>query len=201
MKKFLTLKSLQAKIQNQPPNFQSFSFQLSNFQFFHFSPLTFNFCQCGVSLKLSQLLLLGVLKQRHFGFFFFNFGIKKIRKICKYIQGNCTLPTCGLARFNSAHLWFKSCHLTHLRWPPLDPHYPPLPFPLENPFYYISQNQNPNITLKKRNELSPSLYIRTPNPFPLYQLDLRPWTWNLIMKLPPPSISSTPAASPELLYR
>ena len=61
-----------------------------------------------------------------------------------YIQvwGNCNLPTCGLACFNNAHLWFKSCHLTHLRWAPLDPRYPPLPFLLENLIYYISQHQN-----------------------------------------------------------
>ena len=55
-------------------------------------------------------------------------------------RGNCTLPTYGLARFNSAHLWFKSYHLTHLGWPSLDPRYPPLTFWLENLLYYISQN-------------------------------------------------------------
>ena len=53
---------------------------------------------------------------------------------------NCNLPTCGLTRFNNAHPWFKSCHLTHLRWSLLDPRYPPLPFPLENLLYYITQN-------------------------------------------------------------
>ena len=55
-------------------------------------------------------------------------------------RDNCTLPTCGLARFNSVHPWFKSYHLTYLRWPPLDPRYPSLPFPLENLIYDISQN-------------------------------------------------------------
>ena len=53
---------------------------------------------------------------------------------------NCNLPTCGLTRFNNAHPWFKSCHLTHLRWSMLVPRYPPLPFPLENLLYYITQN-------------------------------------------------------------
>ena len=77
-------------------------------------------------------------------------SIKNIVKTSQQIQthpnshiiqrGNFTLPTCDLARFNSAHPWFKSCHLTHLRWAPLDPRYPPLPFPLENFLYYISQN-------------------------------------------------------------
>ena len=60
--------------------------------------------------------------------------------LCFFYRGNCTLPTCDLVRFNNAHLWFKSCHFTHLRWPPLDPRYPPLPFSLENLIYYISQN-------------------------------------------------------------
>ena len=55
-------------------------------------------------------------------------------------RGNCTLPTCGLAHFNNVYPWFKSYHLTHLRWALLDPCYPPLPFPLENLIYYISQN-------------------------------------------------------------
>ena len=55
---------------------------------------------------------------------------------------NCTLLTCGLARFNNTYPWFKSYHLTHLRWPLLDPHYPPLSFSLKNPLYYISHNKN-----------------------------------------------------------
>ena len=64
------------------------------------------------------------------------------------IRGNCNLPTCGLACFNNAHPWFKSFHLTHLRWALLDPRYPPLPFPLENLIYYISQHQNTIKTLE-----------------------------------------------------
>ena len=67
-----------------------------------------------------------------------------------------------MARFNNVHPWFKSYILTHLRWLLLDPRYPPLPFSLEIPLYYISQNYNPNTTLKKRKELSPFLYLRTP---------------------------------------
>ena len=59
-----------------------------------------------------------------------------------FIRENCTLLTCGLARFNNAYPWFKSYHLTHLRWPLLDPRYPPLPFPLKNPIYYIGHNRN-----------------------------------------------------------
>ena len=89
------------------------------------------------------------------------------------LRGNCTLPTYGLARFNSAHLWFKSCHLTHLRWPPLDPRYPHLPFPLENPLYYIRQNLNRIRTLKKMSSLplSPIEPPKIPKPiipFSLY---------------------------------
>ena len=57
-------------------------------------------------------------------------------------RGNCTLSTCVLARFKSAYPWFKSYHLTHLSWPPLDTRYPPLPFPLKNPLYYISHSRN-----------------------------------------------------------
>ena len=64
------------------------------------------------------------------------------------LWGNCNLPTYGLVRFNNAHPWFKSCHLTHLRWASLDPRYPPLPFPLENLIYYISQHQNTFRTLE-----------------------------------------------------
>ena len=68
-------------------------------------------------------------------------GGDEVKYIYIYIyRKNITLPLCGLACFNSVHPWFKSCHLTHLTWPPLDPRYPPLPFPLENPLYYISQN-------------------------------------------------------------
>ena len=69
--------------------------------------------------------------------------------------GNCTLPTCYLAYFNNAHLWFKSCHLTHLMWASLDLRYPPLSFLLENIIYYISQNQNAIKTLNQ-NAIRPS---------------------------------------------
>ena len=102
-----------------------------------------------------------------------DFGFQGILLCCiLYVKiknrGNCTLPTCGLARFNSAYPWFKSYHLTHLRWPPLDPRYPPQPFPLKNPLYYISHNRNRirnNIT---KNDFSLTiLEIKSSNPNPI----------------------------------
>ena len=100
--------------------------------------------------KLNKVLW-GPLKT-HFFFFF----------------GNCTLLTCGLACFNSVYLWFKSYHLTHLSWPPLNLRYPPQPFPLKNPLYYISHNRNrirSNIT---KNDFSLTiLEIKSSNPNPI----------------------------------
>ena len=79
-----TNNNILAKMQNWLPKFQFFSFQSSNFYFCHFSLLTFNFCQCGTPLELSQELLLIEPKRRHFGFFFFfnkfqNFKKKSIK--------------------------------------------------------------------------------------------------------------------------
>ena len=97
-----------------------------------------------------------------------------IKGSTKNIRGNCTLPTCGLACFNNAHPWFKSCHLAHLRWAPLDPRYPPLPISLENLIYYISQNQNPKIPLIIRPSSLPLSTFEPPKipkpiiPFSLY---------------------------------
>ena len=94
---------------------------------------------------------------------------------CKKRGGrNCTQPTCGLAYFNKTHMWFKTYHLPHLRCPPLDTRYSPLPFPLTNLFYYISQKLESKQNPKKKNKLSPSLYLRilknaqTHYPFSLY---------------------------------
>ena len=56
------------------------------------------------------------------------------------MRGDCTKPTCGLTGFNKAYLWFKTYHLTQLKCPPLDISYLALPFLLQNPLYYISQN-------------------------------------------------------------
>ena len=59
-------------MQNWPFNFQFFfSFQSSNFQFYHFSPLTFNCCQFDTPLNSSYVLLLIEPKRRRFGSFFF----------------------------------------------------------------------------------------------------------------------------------
>ena len=110
--------------------------------------------------------------------FFFIIKIIKKKITCNGFwvlikRGNCTLLTYGLAHFNSAHPWFKSCHLTHLRWLPLDPRYPHLPFPLENPLYYISQNLNRIRILKKTSSL-PLSTLKPPKipkpiiPFSLY---------------------------------
>lgn len=40
------------------------------------------------------------------------------------IRGNCDLPTCCLASFNSAFTWFEKCHLTYLSPFPLDVYNP-----------------------------------------------------------------------------
>ena len=100
---------------------------------------------------------------------------KKKPKVCNLYKGKLHLPTCGLTCFNSAHPWFKRYYLTHMRWSPLNRHYPPLPFPLENPLYYISQNQNPNKTLKRRTSsllLSTFEFLKIPKPIIPFSLHL-----------------------------
>ena len=57
------------KMQNWHSSFQYFSFQSSNFQFYHFNPQTFNCCQFGTPLDLSYLLLLSESKRCRFFFF------------------------------------------------------------------------------------------------------------------------------------
>ena len=113
-------------------------------------------------------------------FFFFFFGLRKpfeqtwlVNVITYYIsfiniRENCTLPTCGLTRFNSVYQWFKSYYLTHLRWSPLDPRYPPLSFSLKNPLYYISHNKNKIRSNILKNDLSLTiLEIKSSNPNPI----------------------------------
>ena len=88
------------------------------------------------------------------------------------IRKNCTLPTYGLAHFKSVHPWFKSYHLTHLRWPPLDTRYPSLPFPLKNPLYYISHNRNRIRSNILKNDFSLTiLEIKSSNPNPMSWLE------------------------------
>ena len=83
-------------------------------------------------------------------------------------KGNCILSTCGLACFKSVHPWFKSYHLTHLRWPPLDTRCPPLPFPLKNLLYYISHNRNRiRSNILKNNFSLTILEIKSSNPNPM----------------------------------
>ena len=78
---------------------------------------------------------------------------------------NCTLPTCGLAHFKSVYSWFKSYHLNHLRWLPLDTHYPSLSFPLKNLIYYISHNRNRIRSNILKNDFSLTiLEIKSSNP-------------------------------------
>ena len=78
---------------------------------------------------------------------------------------NCTLPTCGLAHFKSVYSWFKSYHLNHLRWLPLDTHYPSLSFPLKNLLYYISHNRNRIRSNILKNDFSLTiLEIKSSNP-------------------------------------
>ena len=113
-------------------------------------------------------------------FFFFFFGLRKpfeqtwlVNVITYYIsfiniRENCTLPTCGLTRFNSVYQWFKSYYLTHLRWFPLDSRYPPLSLSLKNPLYYISHNKNRIRSNILKNDLSLTiLEIKSSNPNPI----------------------------------
>ena len=93
--------------------------------------------------QMSGFFFLQKKKKKMSGFFipltFFTLWFKnQIEKK----NGNCILPTCGLARFKSVHPWIKNYYLTHLRWPPLDTRYPPLSFLLKNLLYYISHNRN-----------------------------------------------------------
>ena len=67
-------------MQNWPSNFQSFSFQFSNFQFYYFSPLTFNCCQFGTPLNSSYVLPLIESKLCRFGSFFNKFRNLKKKK-------------------------------------------------------------------------------------------------------------------------
>ena len=84
------------------------------------------------------------------------------------IKGNCSLPIYDFVRFNSIYLWFKSYHLTHLRWPPLDTCYPSLPFSLKNPLYYISHNRNIiRSNILKNNFSLTILEIKSSNPNPI----------------------------------
>ena len=64
---------LKAKMQNWPSKFYCFSFQSFNFQFCQFNPLTFNFCQCRISLNPNYGLRLMSFKRRRFPFLFFFF--------------------------------------------------------------------------------------------------------------------------------
>ena len=69
------------KFKTHPFNFHIFSIQLSNFQFYQFSHLTFNFCQFKAPLLLVLLLLLNSLYDAilHvcFIFYFFNSELKE----------------------------------------------------------------------------------------------------------------------------
>ena len=68
-------------MQNWSSIFQSFSFQSSNFQFCHFSPLTFNCYQFSILLNSSYVLPLIEPKRCRFDFFFNKFqNLKKIKK-------------------------------------------------------------------------------------------------------------------------
>ena len=90
-----------------------------------------------------------------------------------YYLGKLHLTHLWFGPFNKTHLWFKTYHLTHISYLLLDTCYPPLPFSLENPLYYISQNYNPIRTPKKKIELSPFLYIKIPKiPIPIIPFSL-----------------------------
>ena len=57
------------------------------FRFFHFSPLTFNYCQFGTLLNSSYVLLLIEPKWRHFSsLFFFLFSFFFFRFLPKFIE-------------------------------------------------------------------------------------------------------------------
>ena len=88
-------------------------------------------------------------------------GETRVSVVCP-IRGNCTLPICDLARFNNAYPWFKSYHFTHLKWPPLDLPLPTSAISVRKSLLLYKPKLEPNQNSKKRNELSPSLYLRTP---------------------------------------